>query len=184
MKKLFLIRALTVFIPLSLCAFTGCETTKSEEIMPYHARIGLGGDIMFKEEFLKANRLYGEIYKNDNWDPEDASSKEYLADETSQIFRTYIITDKAQLDEIFSVYPDIDFKKEMVVMYAYSSIYNNIHYQDKLISITLANKHLKIEFKIVGGKPGYGIAHMPQRTFLPIKMDKLDIETIEFTQLH
>ncbi|MCL2138680.1 MAG: hypothetical protein FWH41_04020, partial [Treponema sp.] len=71
MKKLFLIRALTVFIPFSLCAFTGCETTKGEEIMPYHARIGLGGDIMFKEDFLKANRLYGEIYKNENWDPED-----------------------------------------------------------------------------------------------------------------
>ena len=58
MKKLFLIRTLTVFIPFLLCAFTGCEDTKDEtpkdeEIMPYNARIGLGGDIRYREDFFE-----------------------------------------------------------------------------------------------------------------------------------
>ena len=174
MKNLFFIRTLTVLIPFFLAAFTGCETTKGEEIMPYNARIGLGGDIEFKEDFLKANMTYGTIYEDENG--------ELIEDQTSPKDRTYIITEKARLAEIFSVYPDIDFEKDMVVMYAYASSENNIIYQTKLISVTLDNKHLKIEFTIVGGN-GAGVAHMPQRTFLPIRMDKLDIETVEFKKL-
>ena len=177
MKKLFLIRAITVLIPFTLCAFTsGCETEKGEEIMSYNAKIGLGGEITFKEDFLKANMVYGANY--------DYENGEYVNDEISPKFRTFIITEKSQLDGVFSVYPDIDFEKEMVVMYIYSSTYNSIYYEEKLISITLVNKNLKIEFKIVGGKPGYGIAHMPQRTFLPVRMDKLNIETVEFIRLY
>ena len=175
MNKLFLIRTLAVLIPLSLAAFVGCESIKGEEIMPYNAKIGLGGDIRFREDFLKENLIYGSYYNGENW--------EYV-DETFPKFRTYIITEKAQLDEIFSVYPDIDLKKDMVVMYAYSSSYNNIHYQKKLISIALTNKHLKIEFKIVRKKSSGNNAHMPQLSFLPIRMDKLDIETVEFAQLY
>jgi len=83
---------------------------------------------------LKANgQLYGSSYLNENGEWDVMSPK----------FRTFIITEKARLDEIFSVYPDIDFEKEMVVMYAYSSTSSR---QDKLISITLDNKNLKIEF--------------------------------------
>ena len=132
MKKLF-IRVLTVCIPVLLCAFTGCETTKGE-ILPYNAIIGLGGPLAYREDFLKANgQLYGSSYLNEKGDKDVISPK----------FRTFIITEKAQADEVFSVCPDIDFEKEMVVMYAYSSTSSR---QDKLISITLDNKNLKIEF--------------------------------------
>jgi len=70
----------------------------------------------------------------------------------------------------------------MVVMYAYSTPHSN--HQQILISITLDNKNLKIEFTTEMGKPGIGDASMPYRVFLPIRMDKLEIETVEFTQLH
>jgi len=174
MKKKLIIKTLTVCIPILLCVFTGCGATKGDEMLPlpYNAIIGLGGPLKFKEDFLKANgQLYGSSYLNENgeWDvmpPE---------------FRTFIITEKAQLDEIFSVCPDIDFDNEMVVIYAFTGIYGR---ERKITSIILDNKNLKIEFKYVEGKPGYKDASMPQTRFLVIKMDKLDIDAVKFTLLN
>ena len=101
---------------------------------------------------------------------------------TSPKFRTFVITEKARLDEIFSVCPDIDFDKEMVVMYAYTSVYGNRYHITK--NLTLNNKSLKIDFKISDGKPGYKDATAPYTDFLVIKLDKLDIDTVEFTLLN
>ena len=67
MNKLF-IRALTVCIPVLLCAFTGCETTKGGETLPFNAILDLGGPFAFREDFLKANRTYGAFYQNENGD--------------------------------------------------------------------------------------------------------------------
>lgn len=177
MKTLFL-KTLTVCVPILLCAFTACETTKDDrgkEMLPFNAILGLGGPIRFKADFLKANRLDNGLYLNEN------GEWEWELDKTLPNFRTFIITEKAQLDEIFSVYPEVDFEKDMVVMYAYLSTSSD---KDKLISITLNNKNLKIEFTTEMGKPGYGNAHSPQPSFLPIKMDRLDIDTVEFTWIH
>jgi len=174
MKRLF--KTLTVCIPILLCAFAGCETTKGEEMLPlpYNAILGLGGTSEFKEDFLMANRLYGTL----NWT--ENGEWEWELDETLPTFRTFIITEKARLDEIFSVYPEIDFEKEMVVMYAYPSIYSR---EQKITSITLVNKILEIKFKYVEGKPGTGDASAPQIGFLMLRMDKLNIDTVEFTLL-
>ena len=154
---------------ITLCAFTGCETTVT---LPYNAMIGVGGPIEFREDFLETNRLYDVLYLNEN------GEWEWELDETLPKFRTFIITEKARLDEVFSVCPEIDFEKEMVVMYVYPGIYS----KERIItSITLDNKILKIKFKIADGKPGYGNASAPQMHILLIKMDKLDIDTVEFT---
>ena len=103
MKK---IGTLTVFTAFLLFAFTGCEMTKGEEMLPFNATQDVGGSLTFKEDFLKANRIFGTIYQNEN------GEWEWNRDETSPRYRTFIITEKAQLDEIFSVYPDIDFEKK------------------------------------------------------------------------
>jgi hypothetical protein len=147
--------------------------------MKYNA-IVVDAGLAFKKDFLMENMTYGAIYQNENWDPDDASSEELIEDQTSPVFRTYIITEKTQLDEVFSVFPDIDFEKEMIVMYAYTSVYGR---KRIITSITLDNKNLKIAFKIAEGKPGYNDASMPQRRFLIIKLDKLDIDTVEFNLL-
>jgi len=175
-----LIKTLAVFIAFLLCAFTGCETTKGEEMLPFNATQDVGGPLAFREDFLKENRTYGVLFWNGNGDPWDIRNLEW--DETSQKFRAFIITEKAQMDEIFSVYPAIDFEKDMVVMYAYTCIY--MGRELKITSVTLDNKNLKIDFKIVAGKPGYKDASMPQTRFLVLRMDKLDIDTVEFTLLN
>ena len=151
---------------------TGDEEGK--EMLPFNAIImGNDGSLAYKEDFLRANRTYGVLYQNENGDGEE--------DFTSPKFRTFIITEKIQLDDIFSVCPVIDFEKEMVVMYAYTSVYG----RERIIrSITLKNKNLKIEFKIAEGKPGYKDASVPQTRYLVLRMEKLDIDTAEFTLLN
>ena len=86
------------------------------------------------------------------------------------------------LDDIFSVFPTIDFEKKMIVVYIYATA--NSNYQEKLVNIALDNKNLKITYKCVKGKHGDKNVHMPQRVFLIIKMDKLDIETVEFDEVY
>ena len=67
-------------------------------------------------------------------------------------------------------------------MYTYLTVYSD--YYEKLISVTLDNNNLKIKFKLVGGKSGYKNATIPQRTFLVIKMDKLNIDMVEFREIY
>ena len=164
------IKCLTPLIltAISLCAFAGCETTVMRQ---FNAR-GIAHLSEFKEDFLEANRIYGDHYLNENG--------EWVSDKTSPRHRTYIITDKARLDEVFSVCPDIDFEKEMVVMYAFCCPSDGI----KFTSITLDNKILKIKFKYKKGKPGYKTGIPPKTAFLRLLMDKLDITTVEFTLLN
>ena len=157
MKKLFL--TLTVCIPVLLCAFTGCGAI---DMRQFNAK-DISRDLTFREDFLMAN-MTG--WRGDPIIPE---------------FRTYIITEKTQLDEISSVYPEIDFKKEMVVMYAFTCCYNGRKL--KIKSITL-NKSLEIEFKYVKNIPGVLDGSSPQTRFLALKMDKLDIDTVKFTLLN
>jgi hypothetical protein len=148
-----------------------CKST-GEETLPFNVK-GIGLPLAYKEDFLKANTTYDAPYKNENGD--------WDLDKTSPKFRTYIITEKARLDEVFSVHPDVDFEKEMVVMYAYTSTSGRAR---KITSVTLDNKNLKIEFKYVEGKPGAGDAKGPETEFLVLRMDKLDIDTVEFTLLN
>jgi len=156
MKKL-LIRVLTVCIPISLCALAGC-------MLPYSAT-GIDTPLEFREDFLEVNRTYGAVWPYD---------------ETIPKFRTFIITEKARLDEVFSVYPEIDFEQEMVLMYGFTSICPR---KIKITNITLDKKKLKINFKYKAGN-GSNDTSAPRTRFLVIRMDKLDIDTVEFTLLN
>ena len=153
--------------------FAGCETTKDEGLLPFNAMLGAGGHLEYREDFLKINRTYGAIYKNEDGD--------IVEDLTSPRFRTFIITEIAQMDEIFSVYPDINFEKDMIVVHFYTS---SIGREIIITNITLNNKNLKISFKYSKGKTGYADASSPQTRFLVLKLDKLDIDMIEFKLLN
>ena len=170
MKK---IKTLTVFFAFILCVFTSCETTKGGEMLPFNAIIGVGGPLEFKEDFIKSNRTYGALYWNE--------IGELVEDITSPKFRTFIVTEKAQLEDIFSVYPDIDLEKNMIVMYVFTAIYVRAL---KITNITLFNEKLKIDFKYQKGKPDHNDATSPQTRFLVLRMNKLDIDTLEFNLLN
>ena len=170
MKKLFLIRTLIFLIPFSLCVFTGCGKIN---IRKFDAKIVDTG-FTFKEDFFKANMTYGAYYTDEN-------GKD-VRDKTSPEYRTFMITEKTQLDEVFSVFPGIDLKKEMLVMYAYTSYYNGR--RQKITSIKVDQKKLKIKFRYVYKRPFIKDASAPQHRFLVIRMDKLNIDTVEFKLLN
>ena len=161
---------LVICVPLLLCALTGCEMLGGGKKLPFNATLDIGGSLVFKEGFFEANRTYGATYRDEDGD--------LVGDITSLLFRTYIIKEQTQLDAIFSVYPNIDFEKDMIVMYAYTSVFGNRDYI--ITSITLDNANLKVDFKLSSGRSGYMDASAPQTRFLVLKMDKLDIDTVEF----
>jgi hypothetical protein len=163
MKNIFLFYASIVFIAFTPCAFTSCETIKDEE-MPYNATIVNAG-FTVRVDFLDENEIY-HPFKDDKTLPED---------------RAFIIPDKDKLDDIFSVFPSINFEKEMIVMYMYTSSYVR---KRSITSVTFNNNKLLIKFKYAELKPGIGDATTPARRLLVIKMDKLDIDAVEFKLLN
>jgi hypothetical protein len=160
MKNVFILG--TALLLLAGLFTVACKST-GEETLPFNAK-GIGLPLAYKEDFLKTNTTGG------MWG----------RDKTSPEFITYIITEKARLDEVFSVCPEIDFEKEMVVMYAFTAIYARAL---KITSVTLDNQKLKIKFKYVEGN-GSNDASAPQTRFLVLRMDKLNIDTVEFTLLN
>lgn len=140
----------------------------------YNAAVAGG---VYKEDFLKENKTSGAYYKNENYDPEDENSDEYVLDEKSPRSRTFVITGQSQLDEIFESFSTpIDFEKQMLVVYVYTDCYLRTQI---LKSVKLSDNVLKIKFKIESGEPGHGDARKPyQRTFA-VMLDKLNVEAVE-----
>lgn len=136
-------------------------------------------ELQFTNNFLKNSITYGAYYRNENFNSEkDEWDEEWLYDTVSPKTRTYIIGGKFELNEIFSAFPKVDLEKEMVIVYCYTSCYGrsrilkDIQRGDDLI--------LKIKFTIKKGRCGYADASMPQRRILVLKMDKLEVKSVEF----
>lgn len=92
--------------------------------------------------------------------------------------KTFIIEDQNMLDEIFSDFKDVDFEKEMVIVYYYTTIYIR---EQKLEKVSLENGVLNIEFDVVKGKPGTGDATAPQTRTCVICLDKVTATEVRIT---
>ena len=157
MKNLFLIRLLTVLILFFICTLGGCDM----DIMKYNVTVVETG-VEFNEDFLTANTLY---------DP-------YNKDETLPKFRTHIIKEQSKFDEVFIAFPQIDFQKEMILIYVYTCYYNGRSH--KIQSVDLDGKTLKIGVRLKREYPYGPDMSSPMHRFLVIKMDSLDIKTVKF----
>ena len=60
--------------------------------------------------------------------------------------KTLVIKSQEALDEIFTEFKEIDFEKEMVIVYCYTTIYVR---EQKLEKVSLDNGVLSIEFGVV-----------------------------------
>ena len=78
----------------------------------------------FTDDFWEENRIGGIVYKNGNRDPDDSEGEEYILDENSPKFRTHIISCQQEYDRVFIDFYDIDFEKEMVLVYLTSGLGN------------------------------------------------------------
>lgn len=172
-KKLVKIIAMGVLIIMSSGLFVGCGDNK------YNAVVIESG-FSFKSEFLSENMTLGAYYYNENYDAKaDESEDEYLRDETSPSHRIFVVKNQDECNLIFSDFQQVDFEKEMLLVYCYTDIYS----RPRIIkSIELEGTTLSVEFALKQAKPGVGDASMPQCRILIIKMNALDVETVMFTK--
>lgn len=172
MKKKIINIVISIFMMVTtIFPFAGCGNK-------YNAEIITSG-MSFQQQFLDNSITYGAYYQKEYFNSQHSQwEKEWVLDEISPQNRTYIIRDRISLSEIFSTFPEIDFGEKMVLVYCYTSCYDR---KQVLKSISLNDeKCLNINFTMKNGKIGYGDASLPQRRILVIKMDALDIISVDF----
>ena len=92
--------------------------------------------------------------------------------------KTFVIESQETLDEIFTDFKEVDFDKEMVIVYCYTTTYVR---EQKLEKVSLDNGVLSIEFDVVDGKPGTGDATAPHTRTCVICLDKVVATEVKIT---
>ena len=133
-----------------------------------HNAVIITEGITYQEEWLANNHIYGAYGEN--------GEENY--DENTPKSRTYILKNQDELDEVFSEFSEIDFEKEMVLVYCYRTIYIRKHVLEKVV---LDGTILNVEFNVVKGKMGHADASAPSIRMLVLKLDKLDITDANIT---
>ena len=159
-KRLFIV-SFTILLTLCMSiSLSGCHKIKFNAVI-------IKDGIVYQTEWLENNYTFGAGLDN-----------AYGYDNTSPKSRTYIVKSSNELDDIFETFPAIDFKKEMVLIYCYTSIYAREHVLEK---VSLKDNVLNVEFNVVKGKIGRADACAPHRRILSVKLDKLDITDAKVT---
>ena len=164
MKKIKKIFTIGLTLLLMLCISVSLAGCKKME----HNAVIITDGIRYQEEWLKENHVYGAYDEN--------GEENY--DENTPKSRTYIIKTRTELNEVFSEFPEIDFEKEMVLVYCYRTIYIRKQVLEKVV---LDGNVLNVEFNVVKGKIGHADASAPSRRMLVVKLDKLDITEVKIT---
>ena len=149
---------------LMLCmsiSFVGCKQ------IDYNAVIITDG-ITYQEEWLNNNHIYGAYGEN--------GEENY--DENTPKSRTYLIKNQDELHEVFLEFPEINFEKEMVLVYCYRTVYIRKQVLEKVV---LDGTVLNLEFNVSRGELGRADASAPQRRMFILKLDKLDVTEVNIT---
>jgi hypothetical protein len=171
-------RIIVLFMMLILSiVLVGCSNDNDNTIL-YNAVMVNSGSIdtaqtvnYFKKDFLLENKVSGVRYKNENYDPTNPESEEYIFDESSPETITYVLDSLDKYERVFNTNYEIDYDKEILILYLFAD--TNCTYS--LDSVELNNNNLKITYK-----SKINVTTAPERTFILIKMDKVEFENIEF----
>lgn len=125
----------------------------------------------FKEDFLLENKVSGVYYKNENYDSTNQESEEYIFDESSPKTITYVLDSLDKCEQVFNTNYEIDYDKEILILFLFAD--TNCTYS--LNSVELNNNNLKITYK-----SKINVTTEPERTYILIKMDKVEFENIKF----
>lgn len=164
MKKIKKLLTIGLAVLLMLCvsiSLVGCKKID-------HNAVIISEGLNYQEEWLDNNHVYGAYGEN--------GEENY--DENTPKSRTYIIKTRTELNEVCSEFPEIDFEKEMVLVYCYRTIYIRKQVLEKVV---LDGTILNVEFNVVKGKMGHADASAPSRRMLVLKLDKLDITEVNIT---
>ena len=155
----------------------GCSNDNDNTIL-YNAVMVNSGSIdgvqtvyYFKEDFLLENKVSGVYYKNENYDSTNQESEEYIFDESSPKTITYVLDSLDKYEQVFNTNYEIDYDKEILILYLFAD--TNCTYS--LNSVELNSNNLIITYK-----SKVNVTTVPERTFILIKMDKVEFENIKF----
>ena len=88
--------------------------------------------------------------------------------------RNYYIDKQETLDQVFNTFPKTNFKKEMIILYGFTSS-ENCNYE--LSKVSLDSKVLTIEIK----PTNTASSTMPFTEWIVIKMEKIKINDLKIT---
>lgn len=137
----------------------------------YHSVMYSDAKAWMKESFLVENLTRGAYYND-----------EFLDDNVYPQAITALIKSQQEFDIAFMEFPTVlDFDNEMLCLYIFTCVYMARPYE--ISKISLEEKLLTIKVKSIPPKIGaIGDASIPLQRCLVVKMDKLDVSTVEFSE--
>ena len=183
MKKIYAFLLLIIMITGVLLTGISCALPYNTEIVTsvfvedYHI-VPLNDDY-FTESFWNESIISTAEYYNENYDENDENSKEYInfPDAPKQIIK--IVDTQEEYERTFTHQEDIDFKNNMLIVWV---LFSFREYDYKIKKIVKEGKKLNIEY--AEGNFGCCFYNLstPMRRYIVISMDKLDVDTVEFTE--
>lgn len=175
MKRLFL---LGVFL-IVLFTCVGCNTNK------YNAYLFDDAREWIKDEFANANPTFGYFNENLNEDyfSEDFNENtDLISDESYPRKRIFLVDNQEKYEQIFIANIDeldINFNEQMLIIYTFTTIY---HRKNSITNLKVNNQILTISYKMASQKYGVGDVSRPFQRWFVVKLDKLDITSVEFNE--
>ncbi len=161
MKKIMI----SFFIFLSIFVFTGCSNKNL-----YHAKV-INDNYEFNEDFVMNNRTLGALYKRDG---------HYIKAENVPKERMIIINNENDFKYAFKKFEEIDMNKEMIVMHAFTTAGNSEY---EVVNIKISEKKLIVEYTDKKNRLEEPNASQPDTKWVIVKMDKLDVDCVDFVYL-
>ena len=152
------------FIFLSIFVVTGCSNKNL-----YHAKV-INDNYEFNEDFVMNNKTFGALNEDGH----------YIKDEDVPKERMIIINNESDFKYAFKKFEKIDMNKEMIVMYAFTTAGNSEY---EVVNIKISEKKLIVEYTNKKHELGVPNASMPDTKWVIVKMDKLDVDCVEFVYL-
>ena len=159
MKKIIII----IFC-LLIVILASCNKNKN-----YHATFVRDG-YAFDDEYIFSHNTYGACSDETTYLDENIPKEIYV-----------IIDNDQKLNEVFNSFPSVDFEKEMILLYAFTTTNNTNYYID---SVNYHSSILEINY---GQKKQYGRkkpnALPPYTRWLIVKMDIIEVEDLQFNYI-
>ncbi len=169
MKKLFL---LIVFLIITLFV-SGCKNK-------YDLKI-IDEEVIFKQDFLDNNSTYGAHKTIVKIDENGKEYFEFEEDLTSPESRTFIIRNKEESKKIFSIIPEIDFNKETIILYMYTSVRKK---DETIKNIKLDNGVLEIKFFLKRVPSDVIDGTQPYVSVLVVRTKNIDFDDATFQYIN
>ncbi len=159
------IAGIGMILIMCLCVLVGCGNN-------YNAKLYDNANDYIKKEFAAENPTRGSYY----------GEQDFYADDTYPATRTFIVDNQDKYDKIFIDDLEefgISFDKQMLIVYTVTTVY---HRNNWIVSADEHSGVLTIKYKMEE-KFGVGDASQPYQRWFVVKLDALNITSVEFIEL-